>query len=142
MNIRTEELHELDTRSPYIQEVVDILLENKYKLRDKISNEVFIKQCLEPIEIKRDEREGEILKLKRIPELQDICREFGIRGITKMSKDELVEKIEKFKRNGPSLDNKSLQELYELCNQASIIGYKKKSKLELIELLTPRLNVQ
>ena len=140
MNIRTEEMHELDTRSPYIQEVVDILLENKYKLREKISNEVFIKRCLEPLEIKRDEREGALLNLKTIPELQDICREYGIRGVTGISKAHLIEKIEKFKKNGRGLDNKSLQELHELCSQASMIGYKKKSKLELIELLTPRLN--
>jgi hypothetical protein len=140
MNIRTEEIHELDTYSPYIQEVVEILLDNKYKLREKISNEVFIKRSLEPLEIKRDEREGELLNLKTIPELQDICHEYGIRGITGISKAALIEKIEKFKKNGNTLDNMSLQELYELCKKASMIGYKKKSKFELIELLTPRLN--
>jgi hypothetical protein len=142
MNIRTEEMYELDTRSPYIQEVVEILLENKYKLREKISNEVFIKRCLEPLEIKRDERESELLNLKNKSELQEICREYGIQAITKLSKSELIEKIEKFKKNGHGLDNKSLQELHELCNQASMIAYKKKSKFELIELLTSRLNTQ
>ena len=86
MNIRTEELHELDTTSPYIKEVVDILLENKYKLREKISNDVFIKRCLEPLEIIKNHVEGDLLILKKIPELQDICREYGIRGITKLSK--------------------------------------------------------
>jgi len=46
MNIRTEEIHELDTTSGYIDEVVELLLENKYKLREKISKIEFIKQCM------------------------------------------------------------------------------------------------
>jgi hypothetical protein len=140
MNIRTEEVHELDTSSPYIKEVVDILLENKYKLCEKISNEVFIKRCLEPLEIKKTtgEGEGEVLSLKTIPELQMLCREYGIRGTTKVSKRELIEKIDSYKRNGLGLDNMTLQELHDLCNQASMIGYKKKSKMQLIELLKPK----
>jgi hypothetical protein len=46
MNIRTEEIHELDTTSRYIDEVIELLLENKYKLREKISKIEFIKQCM------------------------------------------------------------------------------------------------
>lgn len=140
MNIRTEEVHELDTTSPYIQEVVEILLENKYKLRDKISNEVFIKRCLEPIQPNKSVPDNELLSLKSIPELQELCREYGIRGITKLSKGELVGRIERFKREGLGMSNMTLQELHKLCEDASMIAYKKKSKLELIEMLTPHLN--
>ena len=140
MNIRTEELHELDTTSPYIEEVVEILLENKYKMQDKISNEVFIKQCLAPIIEEKKGSNDELLSLKTIPELQELCYEYGIRGITKLSKSELIEKIEKYKRDGLGLSNMTLQELYKLCEEASMVGYKKKSKLELAELLSVRLN--
>ena len=48
MNIRTEETHELDATSHYIDEAMEILFENKYKIREKFSNEEFIQQCLEP----------------------------------------------------------------------------------------------
>jgi hypothetical protein len=136
MNIRTEEIHELDTTSPYIEEAVEILLENKYKLREKISKEVFLKQCLDKIQVQPEkETEGESLNLKTVADLVALCKTYGLRNTTVCSKAELIAKIESFKRNGPSLEDKSLQELHALCAAKSIIGVKKKSRLELIELL-------
>lgn len=138
MNIRTEEIHELDTTSPYIDEVVEILLENKFKLKEKISKEIFLQRCSEQIHtavIQNIEKEGESLELKTIADLVALCKTYGLRNITKCSKAELIAKIDSFKKNGPSLEDKNLQELHALCAAKSIIGVKKKSRLELIELL-------
>lgn len=143
MNIRTEEIHELDTTSPYIQEAVEILLENKFKLKEKISKDVFLQRCLDTVQVQGiEEKEGESLELKTIAELVALCKTYGLRNTTKCSKAELIAKIDSFKKNGPSLEDKSLQELYTLCAAKSIIGVKKKTRLEVIELLKATVSKQ
>jgi len=136
MNIRTEEIHELDSTSPYINEAMEIILENKYKMREKISKDIFIKNCSEPVVPEEEkEREGENLLLMTIPELKTLCQKYGIRNITGVSKAELIARLEKFKESGHSLENNTLQELRDLCKEIYITGYKNKSKAELIALI-------
>jgi len=138
MNIRTEETHELDATSPYIDEAIEILFENKYKMREKISSEVFIKKCNEPVYIEDDtEKDGVNPVLMTIPELKSLCQKYGIRNTTGLSKSEIIARLAKFKEVGHSLENKTLQELYDLCKENLITGFRKKSKAELIALIQP-----
>ena len=138
MNIRTQETYELDTTSSYIDETMKILFENKYNMREKISNDIFIKRSNEPLIVNLNEeveKEGESLLLMSIPQLKLVCKKHGIRNINGLCKSDLINKIEKFKEEGLDLENLLLKELYDLAKENSITGFKNMSKAEVIAVL-------
>ena len=52
LNILTEELLELNIESPYINDVIDLLFENSYNKEDELTDDAFIKKCLNLIATK------------------------------------------------------------------------------------------
>lgn len=50
LNIRTGEVRELDTKSHYIDEIMNVLLESKLRIREQLSDDQFIEQCISRVE--------------------------------------------------------------------------------------------
>jgi hypothetical protein len=142
MNIRTEEIYELDAEHHLLEEVVMILMDNKYKNKEKISNAVFIERCKRATvnETVNDEvllKEGERLEFYSLEELREICRDRRIKGFSGLTKDEIIAKIQDFLEKGVALKDRTVEELQKMVLEkcGSAVYCSKKKKAELIALL-------
>ena len=92
--MRTGEKHELIENTHYIQEVMLILLNNKFKKRGKISDIEFIKNCELPPMVPTIEINDTIdLTMLSCNELREICRNKNIKGCSALTKEALIHKI-------------------------------------------------
>jgi len=141
MNIRTEEMYELDAEHHLLEEVIMILMDNKYKNKEKISNTVFIERCKRATlnETVNDEvllKEGERLEFYSLEELREICRDRKIKGFSGLTKDEIIVKIQDFIEKGVPLKDRTVEELQNMVlEKCGSVASTKKKKAELIALL-------
>lgn len=133
INLRTDEIHELNTHSTYIDDVVDLLIENKFVNNTiNISDNDFIHHCLteeKPAIIS----ESVNLSLNTMDELKRICKERNIK-VGKSSKPELIEKILNPNKEIKPLESYSCSDLANLLKEKNIKG-KKGTKIEMINAL-------
>jgi hypothetical protein len=101
INIRTDEIHELDPNSTYIDDIVDLLITHKFMKNDtNISDADFLKRCLHEekpqnnVDLKISESVS--LSLLRVDELKQMCKIRGIK-VGKSSKPDIIEKILNYK---------------------------------------------
>jgi len=134
INIRTEELHELNTNSTYIDDLFNILIQNKFKKENIMSDYEFLQRCLNKPAQELEIPESMNMSLMTIDELKRICKELGIKKTKGYSKAEFIERIAQHKKCVVNLESMTLQELRILCKSRGINKISKLNKIQLIEM--------
>jgi len=78
------------------------------------------------------------LKEMTVKELKNICKEMGISGYSRASKDTLLQMIEGAQSTSSELEGKSVKELRRMAREAGVTGYSRMRKTELVEALNQK----
>jgi hypothetical protein len=103
VNLQTDEIYELDSNSNYINDIVDLLIENKYlKKNANLSDNEFIKRCLHEQgsqnALVEKIAESVNLSLNNLDILKNMCKDRNIK-IGKSTKAQLIEKLKNYETN-------------------------------------------